>query len=338
MTIEIRPVPRAAKLIAAGCLSCVIVVAWLLSAFAVEVEEGSKGIGIYDLQALASNGNILVAVGGSGSILRSADSGENWELWNGASDASFIDVAACPDQSFVALDFYRRIWASDVAGLSWAAARIPGAATPLSLACAPDGAYWVSGSDGSMYRSGDKGESWADFSFDTYHHLTAIHFVDGEWAVVAGEQGFVATSDDGGESWSEQDSLPEEFYVFDTWWLSRTEGWVLGRAGQILHTVDGGESWSAETNPLGAMPLYRFIGRKDGEKLFAVGELGYVVYRENERWRKVDSARTGGYLRGGVYIPEIGRLVVVGGGGAETPKLIEAKDGMRFARTRGMAP
>ncbi|MFC4252215.1 WD40/YVTN/BNR-like repeat-containing protein [Sinimarinibacterium flocculans] len=276
-----------------------------------------------DLQKIASNGQAMVAVGND-VLYRSTDSGKTWEAQKLERRAALIDVAACADESFVALDFHRHVWTGEAQGTGWRRAEgsMPEDFTPMALACAPDGGFWVVGTYSTVLHSSDRGASWQKTEFGEDAILNTIRFLDADHAVVAGEFGIVARSSDGGASWQMLPPIPDDFYAFDAWFTDTDTGWLTGRGGIILGTRDGGQSWTSETNAAG-VPMYGFVPGAGG-RLFAVGELGLVQQRgSNGEWRVLPSATSGGgYLRGGIALPGGSSLIVVGGSGASTPAMV----------------
>ncbi|WP_420426930.1 WD40/YVTN/BNR-like repeat-containing protein [Algiphilus sp.] len=105
------------------------------------------------------------AVGHDGSVLRTSDGGESWELrhWDAAWGRPFYDaIFTTPDRGLVV------------------------------------------GSNGRMLRTDDGGESWEEVTnevFDTGFHLYEIERLEGGALMIAGERGFMARSLDDGESW-----------------------------------------------------------------------------------------------------------------------------------------
>ena len=74
---------------------------------------------------------------------------------------SLIDVATCSDGSFVALDFYKKVWTSSDNGQSWASKPTPESIRPLGLTCGPGNSYWFVGSNSSIVQSTNRGGSWS---------------------------------------------------------------------------------------------------------------------------------------------------------------------------------
>lgn len=105
------------------------------------------------------------AVGHDGSVLRTTDGGETWDLrhWDAAWGRPFYDA----------------IFTTPERGL-------------------------VVGSNGRMLRTDDAGESWEEVTnevFDTGFHLYEIERLPGGALMIAGERGFMARSLDDGASW-----------------------------------------------------------------------------------------------------------------------------------------
>lgn len=269
-----------------------------------------------DLQGIASNGQTIVSVGAGGKILSSVDGGRRW-LTQNLPGAALIDVVVCPDRSFIALDFYRRVWVGANDASQWRARALPGDATPAAITCSQSGAYWVVGSYSTVFSSTDQGANWQQSDFNEDAQLTAIHFVDAQMGYIAGEFGLVMKTLDAGVSWRALPRIADEFFPFDAWFESAQSGWLTGRGGKLLHTADGGLSWTEEPQPFPGLPMYRLVGSKNG--LHAIGELGVVLRRDadQQRWLAV-AEPLGGYLRGGV-VDSRSTLIVVGGGGLPTP-------------------
>ncbi|MHA7834428.1 MAG: WD40/YVTN/BNR-like repeat-containing protein, partial [Algiphilus sp.] len=105
------------------------------------------------------------AVGHDGSVLRTTDGGQSWEVrhWDAAWGRPFYDaIFSTPDKGLVV------------------------------------------GSNGRMLRTDDGGESWEEVTnevFDTGFHLYKIERLEGGALMIAGERGFMARSLDDGETW-----------------------------------------------------------------------------------------------------------------------------------------
>jgi len=111
---------------------------------------------------------------------------------------------------------------------------------------------WAVGYWGSVFRSGDGGETWKRVPTPTDASLYDVAFGDDEngWAVGAG--GTLLRSEDGGRSWESvevetRDSFdgslrPLDSPLFGVAAVSANEAWAVGDFGVVLHTRDG-RSW-----------------------------------------------------------------------------------------------
>ena len=70
-------------------------------------------------QSAASNGKAVVVVGQDGIVLVSTDQAKSWTRQELSGAPSLIEVAACPDGTFAALDAVHKVWVSADSGKSW---------------------------------------------------------------------------------------------------------------------------------------------------------------------------------------------------------------------------
>lgn len=238
-----------------------------------------------NFQAAASNGKQLVSAGGGGVLVTSSDGGKTWVRELLPAPSSVIAMSACPDGSFVALDFYRKVWLGDAAGRNWKAQAIEGDFNPIDLACDPQNRLWVVGSYSTVLMSADLGKTWNAQPPGEDAILTTVQFVDAEHGYIAGEFGTLLATRDAGVTWTKQAGLPEAFYPYAMNFADARTGWLSGLAGSVLHTTDGGLTWTPQQNA-SAAPLYALI--PVGGQLFGVGGGGKVFRLEATTWTALE--------------------------------------------------
>lgn len=113
-----------------------------------------------------------------------------------------------------------------------------------------------------------------------------IHFSSSTTGWVVGynddiNKGEIRKTTDGGGIWSNAIN-PTSSALYGVWFISDTEGWVVGSAGTILHTEDGGDSWSTQSSGTGET-LYdvHMLDSTDG---WAVGARGTILHWDGSQW------------------------------------------------------
>lgn len=243
-------------------------------------------------QAMVSNTELTVLVGNDGTLLTSSDGGNHWQRLAINTGESFIDLARCPDNSFIALSFDNQIWHGD--GHNWQPHALPSGEQMMTVACSADNGWWAAGSFTTFQHSSDQGVSWQESSLDEDAIITHLQFLDTQNAVATAEYGMVITSDDGGENWAVSAYLPDEFYPHASYFVSPNEGWVGGLNGFIYHTVDAGDSWRRQSTDTQA-PIFNFIDSSRG--LLALGDNATVLSLTGSRWSSMETPSIPLYLR-----------------------------------------
>ena len=111
---------------------------------------------------------------------------------------------------------------------------------------------WVVGLNGTMLSTVDGGANWKLSAVSERHpffFLDAVTFVTPEmgWVVgldlrSLGMDGLILHTENGGRTWQRQESYTGNF-LDDVFFISETEGWIVGKEGLVLHTKDSGQNW-----------------------------------------------------------------------------------------------
>ncbi|MDX1733544.1 MAG: YCF48-related protein [Halioglobus sp.] len=276
-------------------------------------QEKARDMRRYDMfQATAHRADEVVVVSSVGAVLASSDGGASWTRTELPDRPSLIDVTACPNGAFHALDSQHRVWSRPAPSGDWSARRLDTTEDTLSIHCAPSSRLWVSASFGTLYWSDDQAGNWNEFSLYEDLQFTAVRFVDDRHGFAVGEFGTVMVSDDGGDNWESLEPIPNDFYPMAADFRSVTEGWVGGLDGVIWHTADGGQTWQRQETVTKA-PIYGI--HANGNRVFAVGGSAKLVELDGGAWQEFAGAPPVlAYMRG-LDILADGSLLVAGGGG-----------------------
>jgi photosystem II stability/assembly factor-like uncharacterized protein len=263
-------------------------------------------------QAAATNQKKAVVVGGKIIMLLDLQSNDRSRITLPDSPA-LIDVASCADGSFVALDFYRKVWIADSNATSWKPQNISGDWRPLALTCDSQNRIWVVGSFSTVASSADHGASWQTTDFKEDAMFNTVQFVDATHGFITGEFGAVYRTTDGGATWQAENKIPGDFYPYSALFTSPTDGYITGLTGVILATKDAGKTWEKLENP-SALPQFGLA--KQGGAVYSVGMNGSLLKLQNQQWQAVKhSVEAASYLRA-VLPLGADRLLIAGASGA----------------------
>ncbi len=267
-------------------------------------------------QAAAKYNDTVMAVGGMGTVVISTDGGSSWQRSVLADKPFLVDVAACPDGKFYAIDPTDGLWSIRPDG-SWARQALPEMTEPQAMACGSENVIWVVGGFGTILHSADAGASWETWSLDDDLYLTTIQFIDRQHGIATGEFGTVLMTADSGLTWNRATDLPDSFYPQSAYFSNPTTGWVVGLSGTIWKTTDSGASW--QLIPSGSnKPLYGVTGF--GGTLVAVGDNATILYHHtgDASWSQLSGiANSRTYLRGITGLSD-SQFIAVGGGAIVT--------------------
>lgn len=287
--------------------------------------ERARPLHRYDvIQALVSNGGVVVGASQAGSVVVSNDQGKSW-VRTVLGPVSIIGLAACPNGEFIGIDFNHKVWSADQAGGNWQSVVLDKPRVPLAVTCDGRNRWWVTGSGAKIAVSADRGASWTLTDLKEDAQFTTLQFVDDSHGFVLGEFGHVIGTDDGGATWRKIAQIPGEFYPYAALFKDSREGWASGIAGHLLRTADGGRTWTETENRSGA-PLYRLFWHAG--QAYGVGAGGVVARLDQGVWQSLpypDAAPV--FLGAGASLGDAQAALIVGGpGGLVRPIATHGKE------------
>ena len=235
------------------------------------------------VHSLVAHGSTVLAGAQDGVLLRSGDGGQQWTRVE-LPGAAVIALDRCADGTWLALDFYHRVWSADAPATQWQPHAVQEPANPVALHCDPAGRWWVAGSRATLAVSADHGASWTVSNLRQDTQITTLQFVDAQHGFALGEFGLVLATSDAGTTWTVQPKIAGDYYPYAAFFSSRTEGVVSGLAGVMLATHDGGRTWQREPNETG-VPLYRLFAHR--QDVWAAGANGTLARHGNGAWQAV---------------------------------------------------
>jgi photosystem II stability/assembly factor-like uncharacterized protein len=263
-----------------------------------------------------------LAVGFSGTILTSTDSGATWRSLTSGTSTDLFGVA-CPNSSTcVAVGSGGAILTSVDGGATWTS-RISGTTTdlfrvtcPSSSHCLAVGGSIATGQGGTIMASTDGGVTWTSQASVPTNELEGISCPSVTRCLAVGAQGMILVSTDGGGTWiSRTSGTPDLLDGISC--PSVTYCLAVGNYGTILVSADGGATWSDQTwgsQTMGSAHTLYSIACPSASDCLAVGDDGAIVTSvRGATWRSENSGTADLLL--GISCPSANYCVVVGEAG-----------------------
>jgi photosystem II stability/assembly factor-like uncharacterized protein len=231
------------------------------------------------------------AIGEQGTLLRSTDGGDTWELVTGSADrlrgASFVSR-----RRGWAVGGWGTVLRTKDAGRSWRPQE-SGTRRELRDVWGIDENRAVAvGRNGAIIRTEDTGKTWVEGTIgglppganDYYPELNGVFFRDAQvgWAVggTVGGRGVVLRTDDGGRMWGQGADVLTG-HLTDVYFPEIRNGWITSDSGFIYASTDGGLTWRPEYRaPAGIRAVHAI-----GDQVWAVGDGGLIVRRDSGTWK-----------------------------------------------------
>ena len=302
-----------------------------------------------------ASGDVFVAVGYNGRILRSEDAGHTW-----------VDIEPVTGWSLNQVDFVGdRGWAvghngavigSRDGGKTWSVQQADTEKTLMALSFVDENYGWACGDESTWMWTDNGGETWnverievsqeglSEFSSLAVPDIIyySVQFLDRNTGWMVGEYGNVRYTTDGGKTWGAQhgsllDGLASRGGARDVMTMSAffkvhfsdpNNGILVGGGGAMAATSDGGQNWtwiaregdntwSDAGNEIPALHLYAVGAPGENGKLITVGMNAAALGSNDggQSWAPVNTP--GGVYTwiNGIAFGENGKGVLVGGKG-----------------------
>ncbi len=220
----------------------------------------------------SKDGTDVIAVGDSGTVMRSVDSGVSWlQTKVGAKP---LRAVVARGLTVIAGGDSGKVWRSTDSGFSWALAVLPGTPTVRSIAWPADAAAWLVGDGGAVYFSADGGASWSPQSSGTSNALNRVRFKDANEGWMVGNGGFAAHTTNGGVSWTPSTvGTANHLLSVD---FAGSAVWAVGANGCAYSSATGGASWTPRNLRLDAASAVNDVQVASLDTITIAGGGGFI--------------------------------------------------------------
>lgn len=194
------------------------------------------------------NNYVAVAVGDSGAILRSTDSGMNWDTLTRFTGQQLNRVTFVNDTLGFCAGKGGVLFKTTDSGANWDTLNSGTVLDLYDISFISTTTGLITGDGGWIAKTSDGGASWTMVlnPFFGFFNGRSIAFRDAGNAVCVGLYGYALHSFDGGNSWS-QLSLGTANDLNSVRFVTLLGGVIAGENGIIYRTSDGGLSWNIES-------------------------------------------------------------------------------------------
>jgi photosystem II stability/assembly factor-like uncharacterized protein/subtilisin-like proprotein convertase family protein len=228
-----------------------------------------------DLNSIVMNGSIGWAVGAMGSVMKTANSGFDWEM---------VDLGTSENFNCIYLDGVSGngwivgnngiVFYTDDGGDTWVKQRSGTSEILYSVTAIQGDCPWICGND-VILKSHDHGENWEWVNCIYQSHFFSIDLKDCDEAWVSGQQGLVISTIDEGATWQSHTSgTTNNLYSIDI--VVNGDYRACGYAGTIVRSSDGGDTWVKEHEKT-FLYLYNVDTKGIGGPAYAVGGDGTIL-------------------------------------------------------------
>ncbi len=216
----------------------------------------------------AVGGDVFVAVGSAGRIMRSTDAGLTWVNASSGLSGDIVDAAFGSATTGVAIDAGGMYTRTTDGGVTWTAEALAGgyAGAPATIAFSGPADVVVVTNEGWVLRSADGGSTWATpfAGWDTRgsNWSLRLRFVNASEGIAVGAYGTVVRTTDGGQSWTRLGGGGTMDRLDALRFSPAGIGLAGGFGNVIWRSVDGGQVWTPHVIVEPGHPAgdYRYVG------------------------------------------------------------------------------
>jgi len=224
-----------------------------------------------------------VAVGESGTILRTIDGGANW-FSQASGTTNRLESVSCPTVTacFVVGPFPPTVLITTDGGRTWSDHSADAPSPLAAISCANSNSCVAVGIGGSILVTHDAGNTWTALTADSSgNFLFGVDCPSESSCIAVGGFGAILTTSDGGTTWSRQNSGTDRTLLGINC-PSTTSCLVVGGSSSrvggniVLGTSDGGTTWSTR-HIVDVGPQLVGVGCTSLSDCVGVGEGGAIL-------------------------------------------------------------
>ena len=177
-----------------------------------------------------------------GKIYHTTNGGNSWTTQSAGTLARMTNLYFKDKNTGIAVGWGETVRKTSNGGATWENAfDSTGSLDFFASQMINDNTYYIAGTNGSLYRTQDAGNSWELLQLPVANPFFSIKFLNVTTGWIFGCCGMYFRTTDGGNNWTSQTDLTEGFNIYSSSFVNDTLGWVCADAGYIMRTYDAPE-------------------------------------------------------------------------------------------------
>ncbi len=241
-----------------------------------------------------ANSNVVFAVGTSGFVISSINSGGSWSLRLSGNNTDFIATQFRTATLGYITGPDGKVFSTNNGGSSLVDRSRPLSVDFNNLFFTTNAFGYIIGNDGTALRTSNSGGNWTSLNLNTTEDLKGIYFFNNNIGYVVGDNGFISKTDNAGINWQTVQASNTNTNLNEILYFDLAFGVVIGENGFISRT-EGGQEWNQVNSPTDATLVD--VTLLDDSTAVAVGNAGAIVKTIDKglTWKKINTAFNGDF-------------------------------------------
>lgn len=236
-----------------------------------------------------ANDKFAVAVGDSGTIIVSSDSGLKWERKTFTRKINFSDVYCSPTGNSILIGDSSTIYFSNNFLDSLQQIPFQPGYNFFRVKFIDDETGFITGNKGLILKTINGGINWYKVATNTTELVFDLDFIDSKRGFAVGWNGLILKTTNSGETWTKMDNGGNDNYFKSVDFTKNGYGLIVGGDGTILRSTNYGEHWEEiKITDIGGLQRVQFISESNA---VLIGNRGTIMVSKDkgETWKLVDS-------------------------------------------------
>lgn len=229
--------------------------------------------------------NNWVAVGYTGTLMRTTNAGSNWEVYSNyfgiypaflgqgknIYDAHFKDAStgiACGTQGYIARTIN--------GGVDWDSIGSPAGTIALwEVSFGDANTVYIGGNSGLVLKSTNAGMNWTSSPSPSGNANRSIFALNANTVFTGSTAGNIYRTTNGGSSWTPINTGSSSPIIYGIYFFNTNTGIVSGASGYARYTTNGGTSWNVPAVSVTASET-RVFGRTSPDEIYLLGDVNNI--------------------------------------------------------------